>query len=253
MIRQRIHSKRVLVVLDDVDHIEQLNALAQPIWFSAGSRIILTTRDEHVLNVYGLKENEIYRPLELNREESIQLFSYHAFGKEQPIEGFVGLTEKVVSATGGVPLALEVIGSSLFDKRSGQEWNVTLEKLKKVPHLDVQQTLRISYDGLDNLEKSIFLDTACLLAGMDKDTAIQIWKSCGLFPVIAIKVLMHKSLLKISEDDKLEIHDLLRDMGRQIVQEECPSNPGKRSRLWFQEEALHVLKGLKVSDGAQTL
>ncbi|XP_031489228.1 disease resistance protein RPV1-like isoform X2 [Nymphaea colorata] len=245
VIKQRIHSKRVLVVLDDVDHIEQLNALVRPTWLSAGSRIILTTRYEHVLNVYGLKEHEIYRPSELNREESIQLFSFHAFGKDQPIEGFVGLTEKVVSATGGVPLALEVVGSSLFGKRSGQEWNDTLEKLKKVPPLDVQQTLRISYDGLDNLEKSIFLDTACFLSGTDRDTAIQMWKGCGFFPTIAIKVLMHKSLLKISEDDKLEMHDLLRDMGRQIVQEECPPNPGKRSRLWFQKDALHVLKGLK--------
>ncbi|KAF3793100.1 Disease resistance protein [Nymphaea thermarum] len=83
------------------------------------------------------------------------------------------------------------------------------------------------------------------MEGTDRDTAIQMWKGCGFFPTIAIKVLMHKSLLKISEDDKLEMHDLLRDMGRQIVQEECPSNPGKRSRLSIMGKYSHLPKKLK--------
>ncbi|XP_015962217.2 TMV resistance protein N-like [Arachis duranensis] len=54
-IKQRLGQKRVLLVLDDVDNI-QLKSLAGGIdWFGPGSRIIITTRyedvlDEHVLN-----------------------------------------------------------------------------------------------------------------------------------------------------------------------------------------------------------
>ena len=32
------------------------------------------------------------------------------------------------------------------------------------------------------------------------------------------------------------MHDLLRDMGREIVRQESPDEPGKRSRLWLYEE-----------------
>ncbi|XP_057757324.1 disease resistance protein RPP13-like [Arachis stenosperma] len=55
-IKQRLGQKRVLLVLDDVDNIKQLKSLAGGIdWFGPGSRIIITTRyedvlDEHVLN-----------------------------------------------------------------------------------------------------------------------------------------------------------------------------------------------------------
>ena len=42
-------SKKVLVILDDVDKLEQLNALARSRdWFGSGSRIIITTRDANL-------------------------------------------------------------------------------------------------------------------------------------------------------------------------------------------------------------
>ena len=37
------------------------------------------------------------------------------------------------------------------------------------------------------------------------------------------------------------MHDLLRDMGREIVRERCPQEPSKRSRLWLDEEVIDIL------------
>jgi hypothetical protein len=37
------------------------------------------------------------------------------------------------------------------------------------------------------------------------------------------------------------MHDLLRDMGREIVRETAPKELEKRSRLWFHEDVLDVL------------
>ena len=37
------------------------------------------------------------------------------------------------------------------------------------------------------------------------------------------------------------MHDLLQQMGREIVRQESKENPGQRSRLWNYEEALNVL------------
>ena len=50
MIKARLCFKKVLLVLDDVDNSSQLEALAgDHNWFSPGSRIIITTREKHLL------------------------------------------------------------------------------------------------------------------------------------------------------------------------------------------------------------
>jgi hypothetical protein len=43
------------------------------------------------------------------------------------------------------------------------------------------------------------------------------------------------------------MHDLLVEMGREIVKQECPKNPGSRSRLWDPKEIYQVFKYNKVS------
>ncbi|MED6110194.1 hypothetical protein PIB30_040681 [Stylosanthes scabra] len=51
-IKRGLGNKRVLLVLDDVDSIEQLNSLAGGTdWFGLGSRIIITTRNEHKYSI----------------------------------------------------------------------------------------------------------------------------------------------------------------------------------------------------------
>ena len=54
------------------------------------------------------------------------------------------------------------------------------------------------------------------------------------------EVLIDKSLVKLHEN-QLWMHDLLQEMGRDIVHQECPKDPGKRSRLWLFEDIDNVL------------
>ncbi|XP_029153510.1 toMV resistance protein Tm-2(2)-like [Arachis hypogaea] len=62
-IRQRLGQKRVVLVLDDVDRIQQLNSLAGRIdWFGPGSRIIITTRYDNLL-----REHELNIGVEIRR------------------------------------------------------------------------------------------------------------------------------------------------------------------------------------------
>ena len=45
-VKDRPHSKKVLIVLDDVDNLEQLEYLVgNHDWFGSGSRIIITSRE----------------------------------------------------------------------------------------------------------------------------------------------------------------------------------------------------------------
>ncbi|XP_062165020.1 disease resistance protein RPV1-like isoform X2 [Alnus glutinosa] len=240
LIKERFRCKRVLVILDDVDHLKQLNSLAgSSEWFGPGSRIILTTRDEYLLTKLGVHEK--YKVEEFNHEESLQLFSWHAFRMAHPIEDYRELSISVVNYVGGLPLALEILGSSLLG-RSTIEWKAALEKLQKHPHHEIQKILRMSFDSLDDdTVKDTFLDIACFFVGMDKDYAIKIFNGCGFFPDIGINILIERSLVTINAKNELRMHDLIRDMGREVVHEMSPKDPGKRSRLWFHEDVLDVL------------
>ena len=153
----------------------------------------------------------------------------------------LSFSKNVVEYSGGLPLALEVLGSHLFDREIA-EWKCVLEKLKKIPNDQVQKKLKISYDGLnDDTEKEIFLDIACFFIGMDRNNVIHILNDCELYPESGMSVLVERGLVTVDEKNRLRMHDLLRDMGREIIRETSPKDPEERSRLWFNKDVLEVL------------
>ncbi|KAG6619746.1 hypothetical protein I3842_Q084400 [Carya illinoinensis] len=240
VIKNKLCYKRVLLILDDVDDWEQLKALAgNRDWFGSGSRIIITTRDKNLLS--NCRVDATYEVEELNHYEALELFSLCAFKRKKPLDNYVELTQRIIHYAGGLPLALEVLGLDLCG-RSIHEWESTLEEYKRIPHEKIQKILRMSYDGLRESEKRIFLDIACFFKGENVDYVVKILDSCGLSPNIGIKKLMDKCLITIDDCNKFEMHDLLQDMGREIVREESPKEPGGRSRLWYHEDIRHVLE-----------
>ena len=54
---------------------------------------------------------------------------------------------------------------------------------------------------------------------------------------------MDRCLIAIDTKNKLKMHPLLRDMGREIVRQESTDNPGERSRIWQYQDSFDVLKG----------
>ncbi|VVA39488.1 PREDICTED: TMV resistance, partial [Prunus dulcis] len=168
-IKHAVCNKRLLIVLDDVNDLDQFNAiLGMREWFYPGSKIIITTRHEHF---------------------------WHAFGQPQPIEGYIELSRPAVEHCGGIPLALQVLGSSL----SGKEVD-------------------------------------------EKDFTITILDNLNFYTRIGIQNLVDRCLVKINnEDNRLNMHHLLRDMGRGIIREESPQDPGRRSRLWH-KDAFNILR-----------
>jgi hypothetical protein len=114
-----------------------------------------------VLTTLG-KDHPIYKVKELNQCEARELFNLHAFQTNKPEEDYLKLAEQIICYANGLPLALKVIGSDLCGKSIG-EWKSALEKYKNIPHEEIQEKLKISYDGLGKTEKDIFLDIACFL------------------------------------------------------------------------------------------
>jgi len=240
ILKDRLIHKKVLLVFDDVNTLDQLKALCgSHQWLCPGSIIIITTRDIHILR--SNKVDQVYKMKEMDENESIELFSWHAFKQASPRENFASISRNVVEYSGGLPLALEVIGSYLFD-RGIAEWKCVLEKLERIPNDQVQKKLKISYDGLnDDTYKEIFLDIACFFIGMDRRDVIHILNGCELFAEIGISVLVERSLVTVDNRNRLGMHDLLRDMGREIIRDKSPKEPEDRSRLWFNKDVLDVL------------
>ncbi|KAG7945476.1 hypothetical protein I3843_15G153800 [Carya illinoinensis] len=240
-IKRMLRFKRVLLILDGVDHITQLETLAGACdWFGEGSRIIITTRDQHLLTAHGV--DSTYKMKSLNYHDALQLFCWHAFKKQKPVEGYDKFVEQIISYTGRLPLALTVLGSDLYG-RSESEWKSSLDKYKQIPHQDIQKILQTSYDRLSEEEKNVFLDIACFFNGQLQldDVIIKILDSSGFCPNFSIPRLREKCL--ISEfDGRLQMHDLLRDMGREVVRQESPENPGARRRLFFHKDVREVLE-----------
>ncbi|XP_073267979.1 TMV resistance protein N isoform X2 [Populus alba] len=250
LIKERLCRKRVLVVADDVSHLDQLNALmGERSWFGPGSRVIITTRDSSFL----LKADQTYRIEELKPDESFQLFSWHAFKDTKPAEDYIELSKYAVDYCGGLPLALEVIGACLSGKNKDR-WKSVIDKLRRIPNRDIQGKLRISFDGLDDDElQNAFLDIACFFIGRKKEYVEKVLEArCGYDPEVDLGTLSERSLIKVTAIGKITMHDLLRDMGREIIREKSPKQPGERNRIWNQEDAWNVLdqqKGTEVVEG----
>ncbi|KAM5551048.1 disease resistance protein RPV1-like [Rosa sericea] len=238
-IKQVVCCKRVLIVLDDVNDSGQFSAiLGMREWFHPGSKIIITTRHLNLLK--GVSAT--FKVRELGKHESLELFCLHAFRQAHPIKSYMEVSTDVVQHCGGLPLAIKVLGSSLY-KEGVDVWRSALEKLDVIPHREIQKVLRVSFDSLkDDCDKNLFLHIACFFIGKKKNFAITVLNDLDLFPTVGIKNLVDRCLVQI-DNDRLIMHQLLIDMARGIIREESPENPGKRSRLW-DKDAFDVLDNI---------
>ncbi|MCD9560236.1 hypothetical protein HAX54_018740 [Datura stramonium] len=177
-----------------------------------GSRIIITTKDKHLLQRYK---------------------------KSHPKSEYGEITTEVVRYAGGLPLALKVLGSFLYG-RGMLEWRDAVDRLKEIPDGEIVEKLRVSFNGLSEIDQKIFLDIACFFKGKKKDSVSRILRSFSFTPAIGIRNLMEKSLITVSKG-RIMMHQLIQEMGWHIVRKAASNNLGKYSRLWSPEDIFHVL------------
>ncbi|XP_034679882.1 disease resistance protein RPV1-like [Vitis riparia] len=241
--------EKVLIVLDDVDCPRQLEFLApNSECLHRGSIIIVTTRNKRCLDVY--ESYSSYEAKGLAHEQAKELFCWKAFKQDHPIENFVDLSNHILDYAKGLPLALVVLGSFL-SKRNEGFWKSTLNQLKTNPLEDIQKVLQISYDGLDDKCKKLFLDIACFFKDEDEKIVTRILEGCKFHPTTGLTVLHERCLISITYGT-IRMHDLLQEMGWEIVRKIDPERPGKWSRLWELQDVESVFaqnKGTKHIEG----
>ncbi|KAI7748546.1 hypothetical protein M8C21_024114 [Ambrosia artemisiifolia] len=214
-------NKKVLLVLDDITTRQQLTALLGPQQFYPGSKV-------HAIEALG-------------PNDSNKLFSLYAFHRDHPIEPYIVQSEHVVHHCRGHPLALKVLGSFLNGKTT-DVWEDAMHKLEAIPDPKIQKLLQLSYDTLeDTNDKDLFLHIACFFVGEDKEFIVKLLAECDLYPVVGIQNLMERCLLYI-QNGRVMMHQLIKEMGQEVVRKESPRDPGKRSRLWHYRDSFNVLK-----------
>ena len=245
MVKKRLSFMKILLVLDDVDKWVQIeNLLGECDWFAFGSKIIITTRDKHLVATLG-KCFSTYEVKELDQDEALELFSMHAFQSNKPKKDYLELANEVIQYTKGLPLALVIMGADLCG-RTKLEWKSAIDKYKRIPNKEIQKVLEISYEELDETEQDIFLDIACFFKGFPRNYVMDILDSCNLNPIYGIQKLIDKCLISVDQHEKLSMNDFLQQMGKDIVRRESPQLPRERSRLWCYEDVLDVLLENKV-------
>ncbi|GLJ35497.1 hypothetical protein SUGI_0713790 [Cryptomeria japonica] len=220
ILSNHFRSLRVLIVLDDVDHSDQLEALlpAKDI-LGWGSLIIITTREKEVLTRSGI--SSIYKMKTLNLIHAKKLFCWHAFLQPFPMLGFEDLL-KNLCVSNGLPLSLKVLGGQLYGCLCKDLWEDVLHKISKMLPDDIINRLRVSYDALDREEKQMFLDVACFFIGQDKLTAIAVWEGSGWSGLYGWERLINKCLVEFHDNNGIRMHDHLRDLGRLIAKAQLP-------------------------------
>ncbi|CAN1195446.1 Disease resistance protein L6 [Linum perenne] len=257
MIKDRLCRFKTLIILDDVDEKFKFeDVLGSPKNFHQGSRFIVTSRNIKVLGSLNEDRCSLYEVGEMSQSRSLELFCKHAFKKNYHPPNYNTLVDGVVSTTGRLPLTLKVIGSMLYREELAV-WQEKLEQLRGTIEHQVMGRLKISYDTLTNEAQQIFLDVACFFIGTNKEMPSYMWSDCKFYPASNINILIQRSMIKLGDKDVFQMHDQLRDMGREIIRQENIEHPWMRSRIWsakevkkliYERKGSNLIKGLRVEN-----
>ncbi|XP_076932698.1 TMV resistance protein N-like isoform X2 [Bidens hawaiensis] len=232
----KLRGLKVLIVLDDVNHVDQLIYLAGGIeWFGPGSRIIVTTTNRDLLMSH--KINDVYWCEEMKPDDALSLFSQSAFLQSHPTYGYENLSNDIVKLSGGLPLALKVYGNQLCGKDENY-WKEMLEMLKEYPEEEVLARLEVVYARLNENQRYVFIYIACFLKGRNKDLVKDILRNIGLYSERGITDLINKSLITFNLDDTVWMHDLLQQMCWKTL---CRKSDRKHIAIKSHEDVVDVL------------
>ncbi|CAN1342529.1 Disease resistance-like protein DSC1 [Linum perenne] len=225
--RGRLSRMKVVVVLDNVEtpwQLEQLllgEILDPTKLFGPGSVLIITSRNQRVFDHERAKTHKVE---ELDSDESLELFSIHAFRQLCPHNDFMNHSRLAASYCKGNPLALKLLGGALFGKDK-EYWKSFFYGLEKNSKPEIHDVLSTSYYALKEEEQRIFLDVACFLFNTAKTRMIKYLSTSYSSAYSLVENLIDKSLVfPVTLNNKcyeiIVVHDLLKEMAWNIVNNE---------------------------------
>jgi hypothetical protein len=231
MLKDVQETKRILIVVDNVSKSNQLHQLMDSMsnHFDGSHKLITSSRDWSSLEQHVPKAGKVDMQT-LDGNQPMELFLMNAFGTDQSCSPYLKhVVEKIVDACCGLPLSLKVMGTCMQGEKRLRIWERTLQRLLRARHdgshdKKIWETLKISFEKLNDQEKNMFLDIACFF---QKDVYLDdLYEKIPLRKMneninIAqelLESLQNKSLVKVHDHGVLDMHDQLREMGRMITE-----------------------------------
>jgi hypothetical protein len=228
-IKKCMMSKKVLVVVDDVDSTITFDDLQllfdkDATNVDCKSNVLVNGRNWQILkNHVSAKIDMAF----LDEEQAKELFMFHAFKHADHVTNDLkNISMEIIEACGGLPLSLEILGCYLYNINDLEIWKDALRELKGGRDITggsdnerLWKTLQISYNHLFKKDQDMFLDIACFFIGLKKKTICRVYWNAddSSSPMLRLQNLKDRSLIKWEEDDSLYMHEQLRDMGQNIA------------------------------------
>ncbi|KAK9058321.1 hypothetical protein SSX86_023162 [Deinandra increscens subsp. villosa] len=138
--------KKVFIVLDDIDSVDQMHALLGKKGLFPGSKIIITSKDASFIERYA-QINLLVQPKHTNlilkglhEKASQQLFSHHAFMSNCPNEGYEEVLKLLMVCCEGNPWNLKFLGEHLCYK-TAVEWEDIMIRLTEETDSHIMKSL----------------------------------------------------------------------------------------------------------------
>ncbi|KAL5757624.1 hypothetical protein ACOSP7_020235 [Xanthoceras sorbifolium] len=247
-IKTSIKDKKFLLVLDDVQMVgsikwEQLKSSLK--YASKGSRILVTTRKMNVAKV--MRSTNFMRLSVLSYETRWSLFSRVSLCERnmEECKKLERVGEDIVKKSGGLPLAIKILGGLLCFKTTIEEWqSVNNSELCRKLHCaktGIFAALLLSYFDLPSELKRCFLYCGIFPKGYDihKDQLIKLWmaqnylrtqqnKDMELVGEEYFEKLAMRSFFQDFERDEdngsiisCKMHDMVHDFAQYLTKNEC--------------------------------
>ncbi|KAF8730697.1 hypothetical protein HU200_016556 [Digitaria exilis] len=241
-IKKKLHSRKCLIVLDDVWEQDVYFKIRDAFQNLQESRIIITTRKDHVGAIASSDHHLELQPL--CGSDAFELFCRRAFHnkKDHNCPGELQeIATKIVERCHGLPLAIVTIGSLLSSRSQINIWNQTYNQLRSELSTNdhVRAILNVSYHDLSGDLRNCFLYCSLFPEDhpMSRETLVRLWVAEGFVlkkekntpEEVAegnLMELIHRNMLDVVDYDELgrvstcRMHDIIRDLALSVAKEE---------------------------------
>ncbi|XP_020194014.1 disease resistance protein RPM1 [Aegilops tauschii subsp. strangulata] len=244
-IKRKLKDRKCLIVLDDVWNKEVYSQMRDAFQNSHASRIIITTRNNHVAAVAHLTRRIDLKPL--GNAHAFELFCRRVFyiKKDHEYEcpsHLMKTARSIVDRCQGLPLAILSIGGVLSSRPQTQySWeqicNQLSTELSKNDHL--RAVLNLSYHDLSGDLRNCLLYCSLFPEDypMSRESLVRLWVAEGFVcskgnstpEEVAegnLTELIYRNMLEVKETDELgrvstcTMHDIVRDLVLCVASEE---------------------------------
>ena len=230
LLRSFLRSKNALLVLDNLEHLQPTDLVADLLEAAPGLRILTTSRErlgmkaERVLQLDGMGWSKADEEQEPVGGDAIELFIHAARSARASLRFDERSREaigRICALVGGMPLAIE-LAAGWSDVLSVDEVVAEIERgfevldttLRDVPerHRSIRAVIDASWERLTEDERQVFMKLSVFRGGFTRGDAETL--AGATLPML--RRLVATSMVSTS-DDRHSVHELLRQYGEEAL------------------------------------